>query len=125
MRHMDEKGDRLRKFGEALDRALGDRPHAWLGKEVADRIGRPTPITGSAVGQWISGKTEPTGPETVFAIEAAVGVKPGTLSRLLGYLPTTAKDMTSVADAIAVDTRLDDDARSLLRVVYDQVAKSR
>lgn len=104
-------------FGTALDRALNGRPRAWLGAEVARAVGKETPITASAVTQWINGETEPAR-SYVFAAEEVLGLKPGTLSRLLGYLPVAAKPATSVLDAIDADSKLTSRSREMLRSAY-------
>jgi hypothetical protein len=118
------KSERLAAFGKALDTALGtSRSRGWLGAEVARDLGEDTPITASAVTQWINGDTEPKPPERVFAIERVVGVRPGTLSRLLGYLPLDAKPVRSVIEAIDADTNLSEPMRAVLREAYRAAAK--
>jgi transcriptional regulator with XRE-family HTH domain len=68
----------LRRAREQLD--LSQR-------EIGDAL---SGVTGSAVGQWEAGQTEPR-PAVVFALEVELGLDPGTLSRILGYLPDGAK----------------------------------
>lgn len=104
-------------FGQALDRALNGRQRAWLGAEVARLCGKETPITASAVAQWINGDTEPAR-QYVFAAEEVLSLKPGTLSRILGYLPVAAKPAVSVLDAIDADPSLSEKMRDVLRAAY-------
>lgn len=104
-------------FGKAVESALDGRSQAWLGAEVARATGAASPISGSAVSQWISGKTEPA-PDRVFAAEKILKLRPGTLSRLLGYLPASAKDVVTVEDALDADTALSPTARGILRASY-------
>lgn len=113
----DTAEGRRAMFGHAVESALDGRSQSWLGAEVARAVGAPSPISGSAVSQWIAGKTEP-GPDRVFAAEQILDLKPGTLSRILGYLPTTAKDVASVEDAIDADPKLSPPARAMLRASY-------
>lgn len=104
-------------FGQALRLALDERSSAWLGAEIARLIGQESPVTASAVNQWLTGKTEPT-PDKVFAAEKILGRPLGSLSRLLGYLPVEAKAPRSVLDAIDNDPKLSDRAREMLRASY-------
>lgn len=116
---MDDNRAELREFGRAVEALLNGRPRGWLGAEVARIIDDTrAPFTASAVTQWIDGETEPTR-DKVFAIEAALKVAPGTLSRILGYLPVTAVAARSVPDAIRADRTLPEEARGLLLKVYE------
>lgn len=114
---MAKNADHGSDFGEALDLALNNRKRAWLGAEIARLCGKETPITASAVAQWIDGTAEPAR-AYVFAAEKVLELKPGTLSRLLGYLPVDAKPALSVIDAIDADTRLTDTAKRMLKSGY-------
>jgi transcriptional regulator with XRE-family HTH domain len=83
---------------------------------LADRLG----VTRAAVNDWCRGRSIPA-PETVFAIEAALELPPGDLSRTLGYLPLSVLPegtVPTVAEAIASDPALDDRARYLLLSLY-------
>lgn len=117
MNTMDTRGAQTTEFGAALELALDGRQLAWLGAEIARDLDLPAPITRSAVAQWVEGTTEPTR-DKVFAAERVLGLKPGTLSRLLGYLPVEAKQAVSVLDAVDNDSRLSPDAKRILRAVY-------
>src|SRR5688500_13111052 len=74
-------------FGRAVSEELGTTPRKELAAQVAKLSGES--VSESAVSQWITGTNEPTR-RKVFAIEKALGVQPGTLSRHLGYLPVDA-----------------------------------
>jgi len=76
-------------------------------------------LSQSAVWQWEEGRTLPR-PEMVTAAERALGVEPGRLSRLLGYVSTEVADrpVASVLEAVDADPRLGDRERTVLRTVY-------
>jgi len=122
---MDTSDEQRQAFGRAVRHRLEDlgRSRAWLGGEVARReMGEGSrPYTASAVTMWVNGDTEPTRPK-VWAIEQTLGTKPGTLSRLLGYLPLDARAVTTVPGAIEQDSRLDQEARRILLAVYQVLA---
>jgi transcriptional regulator with XRE-family HTH domain len=74
--------------------------------------------TQSSVSGWINGKYEPAA-DTVFAIERALGVDPGHLSRPLGYLPVEpAAPTVSVESAVAQCGLLDDEEKAALVAMY-------
>lgn len=70
-------------------------------------------------GHWLS--VAPPGPHTVFAIEQALLLRPGSLSKMLGYVPASARSSTSVRDAIADDAGLTDSGRRALLAAYEQL----
>lgn len=123
---MDATIEQRQAFGRAVKRRLADlgRSRAWLGGEVARlELGDAArPYTASAVTMWVNGETEATRSK-VWAIEAALGAKPGSLSRLLGYLPLDARPVTTVAAAIEADPALGDEARRVLVAVYRAVTE--
>jgi transcriptional regulator with XRE-family HTH domain len=86
-------------------------------------LARALGTTQSSISGWINGKYEPAA-ATVFHIEDALGLEPGSLSRPLGYLPVEplAKSL-SVEGAIAQSTELDDDAKAALSALYRVLAK--
>lgn len=114
--------DQRREFGEALAVSLDNRTAAWLGAEIARAVGKRSPITQSAVSQWVRGETEPER-DYVFAAERILDLRPGTLSRLLGYLPVDAKSAKTVPDAIDSDPALTDRAKAMLRAVYREAIR--
>jgi transcriptional regulator with XRE-family HTH domain len=91
-----------RQFGDALRLLLGPRSQTWLAGELG--------VSQSAVSQWINGDTEPL-PQRVWSIERVCGVEPGTLSRLLGYVPADANGTHSTEAAILADPRLTDEQK--------------
>lgn len=100
----------LRAFGEALADALGDRSQDWLAAQVGK--------TQAAVSKWINGRNEPD-VDTVFALEAVLGLTPGELSAYLGYVPVDSPAVASVRAAIAKDPRLNARTRRVLNATYD------
>lgn len=88
---------------------------------LADRVG----VTRASVNDWCRGRATPP-PETVFAIERALEVTPGELSRTVGYLPLETEEgpPATVRDCITRAPELDDTARRLLLVLYDELASS-
>ncbi len=105
-------GDRRARFGALLAVAL--RHNEMRQDDLARMLG----TTQSSVSGWINGKYEPAA-ETVFAIERALGLDPGHLSRPLGYLPVdTGTGPVSVEGAIAHSDLLDDDQKAALVGMY-------
>jgi hypothetical protein len=95
---------------------MGDRPQVEFGVDVATAEGRPEPYSQQQVSTWRNGK-EPS-PRQAIAIERALGCRPGTLTRLLGYLPVDAKPTRTFDDVINTDPGLDDRARQALRQMH-------
>jgi transcriptional regulator with XRE-family HTH domain len=83
-------------------------------------------LSRSAVWQWENGETVPT-PDNVATVEQALRLQPGSLSRLLGYLPAGAVDREtiSVIEALEADPRLGERERELLAAMYRQLVKQR
>lgn len=119
VRDVDSTPEQRKSFGEAVDRALmaGGKTRAWLGAQVADLCAKPSPLTQSAISQWIAGDIDPAR-SYVFAAEKALELKPGTLSRLLGYLPAEARAAVSVSDAIDADPHLTPKERAALKALH-------
>lgn len=107
-------------FGEALRFHLKDqgRTYPWLVERVAEITGRP-PLDPSTVTRWIVGDYVPQ-PAVTFAIEKALGLGPGTLSRSLGYLPTDAAEFVTVPAAVEADPQLTVTGRRILLKVYQE-----
>ncbi len=97
-------------FGDALRRLRDSRgaSQEWL----ADQLG----VTRALVGQWENGVEPPW--RQVFAIEECFGLRPGMLSRIIGYLPLKAKAVKSTQEAIEADPTLSDQGRRILRAAY-------
>lgn len=105
-------------FGATLTDLLASR--AVSQQALADRV----EVTRASVNDWCQGRAVPR-PATVFAIERALDVKPGTLSRLLGYLPLEAEDCppVTVPQVISQAPELGDQARHLLLVIYEELIR--
>jgi transcriptional regulator with XRE-family HTH domain len=82
-------------------------------------------VSHTAVSQWEAGRALPV-PAKVPELERALDLDPGTLSRLLGYLPiASGDDKTSldVIEAIRRDARLGEHGQELLITMYQQLLR--
>lgn len=68
----------------------GLKQHGITHRDLAERLGWKNH---TRIYAWLNGRVEPA-PHQVFAIERAIPVPPGTLSRTLGYLPPEARSAT-------------------------------
>jgi transcriptional regulator with XRE-family HTH domain len=99
-------------FGRLLADALKGR------RMKQEDLARSLGTTQSSISGWINGKYEPSA-ATVFTIERALGLDPGSLSRPLGYLPVEPAARTiSVDSAIAQCVTLDEEAKAVLSSLY-------
>lgn len=89
----------------------------WLGAEVAALEGRREPYAQAAVSRWLDGQTA-LEPERVFLIERALGKRPGTFSRLAGYVPAGSRPVRSVIDALEADPALSPEGRRTVAIAY-------
>jgi transcriptional regulator with XRE-family HTH domain len=107
-------------FRRALRRAREAAGESQSG--LSQKLG----LSRSAVWQWENGETVPT-PDNVATVEQALRLQPGSLSRLLGYLPAGAVDREtiSVIEALETDPRLGERERELLAAMYRQLVKQR
>lgn len=114
-REVDDRQDQRRSFGEALKSAL-------TVKRVTQReLGELLGVSQPAISAWITGEAEPD-PTVVFLTETALDVQPGSLSKLLGYLPTAAvKNVANFEAAVMEDPRLSVDAKNALLGAYRAV----
>lgn len=111
-------GERGISFGGAVRRRLDDmgRSQTWLGERLGEMHGR-RPYGQSTVGTWLA-RTEIT-PALVFDIERALELEPGSLSRILGYVPADVVKMSAeVPEAIEADPMLDERGRRSLLAAY-------
>lgn len=94
------------EFGEALQllRAKAGLTQA----ELASRVG----VTASAVGLWEKGGSVTV--ENAVAVERALDLEPGTLSRHLGYVPVDASETVAPEAAVAADRSLTGSQRRAL-----------
>ncbi|HEV7535717.1 MAG TPA: helix-turn-helix transcriptional regulator, partial [Acidimicrobiia bacterium] len=108
----DPKKSEATSFAGALRETLALQGVAKA--ELARRVG----ASPSAVSNWTIGRDVP-GPRTVFAVEAALGLSGGYLSRLLGYGPCGDRfDPPGPAEAIMADPRLRPEHKKTLLGVY-------
>lgn len=105
---------RRRAFGAALDNLMA--AHGTTQQDLGAKIGISSQ---SSISAWKDGKTEPDR-ELVFRIERVMGVRPGHLSRHLGYLPLSATKIVdqTTEEAIVNDPALDDMGRKVLLSSY-------
>ena len=104
--------DARQRFGRLLAEAL--KRQGLKQEDLAARLGATQP----SVSGWINGRYEPAA-ETVFAVERALSLEPGHLSRPLGYLPVEAAVRPAgVEAAIAQSTLLGDDEKGALIGMY-------
>lgn len=108
-------------FGHALRAQLDNRSQGEFGRAVAKAEGRKTPYSQSQVSDWVNGK-EPS-PSQAIAIEQALGVSPGMLTSVLGFVSTDYQQPQTVEDAINFDRRLGPTEREALRGLYRSLAK--
>lgn len=108
-------------FGEAARAALMAKgvTLAQLAEAMTE-LGNKT--SQPQLSQWINGKHEPPR-RMVFAMERALRLRPGALSRTLGYLPILAKPVTTVLDAIEADPRLSDEGKTAVLLMYREMAR--
>jgi hypothetical protein len=93
------------------------RSQSWLGAEIA-RLEGSSPVAQPQISRYLSGESTPE-PDRVFVIERVLGLRPGTLSALLGYLPADSVPAVTVADAAAGDTALTVEQREDLVAVWE------
>jgi hypothetical protein len=85
---------------------------------------RPMPIAGQSISSWCRGDSLPADPLMVFAVERAVGVPPGHLSRHLHIWPDQALTTCSL-DVLLDDRGISDErAREALRMLLDSFSSS-
>ena len=105
------------KFGVALAQTL--RSMGLTQAELAEQL----QTTQSAVSAWINGRSEPP-PFTVFNLEQTLGLAPGALSRLLGYVPVEAAELGgTVRAAIRRDPMLAEHFKPMLLSLYGQLVR--
>jgi len=108
--------DPAEAWAHAITVAMGD---AGMSQRA---LGAAVGVSEQAVDQWLK-KPRPPAPATVFAVEAALALEPGSTSRLLGYLPVNARDVRTVEDAIAHDAALTRKHRGALIDLYQQLRR--
>lgn len=108
---------------ELVTANLNGRTQKWLGEEAAAVLGRDRPFSQSVISGWLHGVTS-WEPEILFAVERSLGLRPGDLSRHLGYLPLDARSgPTTVEGAINADPRLRPALRRALIAAHREMVK--
>ena len=125
-------GDRSTREGAALPTAAQkDEFRRMLVETRARRrlsqrqLGKAAGVSKAAVSQWEVGRSLPV-PAKVPNLERTLELEPGTLSRLLGYLPITSGDdktTLDVIEAIRQDARLGEHGQELLIAMYRQLVR--
>lgn len=112
-----DRGDELhprQEFSRALRSA---RITAGLTqKALGDDVG----VSQNTISSWEAGEL-PAQPELVFALERALGMSPGWLSRLLGYLPLPDGDGDRFIDAIRDNPHLGESTKRVLAAFYHEL----
>lgn len=106
-----------KKFGTAVKRQLGDRSQRYFGDLVARTEGRSKAYSQQVVSSWLQGK-EPN-PRQAVAIEEVLGVEPGTLTRILGFVSADSRPIITPAEAIAADVTIGPEAKAILTAGYE------
>lgn len=104
MAESSASSEQLESFGRALTAALLSKG-LTSGALLAITNATTTEGARGSVSKWMNGIVEPSRPK-VLAMEAAIGLEPGTLSRHLGWLPVGARELPSAEEAILTDPDL-------------------
>lgn len=97
---------------EALRERLEDAGVSY--RTLADRLRkRGLDRSKDTVNLWVNG-VQPMRPDEIFLVEEILELPPGDLSRVAGFLPTTARPARSTEDAIRADERLSPSARRFM-----------
>jgi DNA-directed RNA polymerase specialized sigma54-like protein len=89
-------------------------------RDLAERVATllsETPVSQPAMYARIE-KLSGLAPATVFAIEEALGLPPGSVSQHLGYVPPSVRPALTFEEVVARDVHLDDVARHMLVTMY-------
>jgi transcriptional regulator with XRE-family HTH domain len=122
-RATESTNDERHTFATALTDAFDDyKSHggsqAKLARQLSDIVG--SKISQSAISRWMLGDHEPPR-RHIFALEELLNLPAGTLTRPLGYLPTSAVEIVTVPQAIAADQGLTPTQREDLGAAYEQM----
>lgn len=111
------KEKNLNRLGEAIYTAR--RANRMSQRELGLAVG----VSQGSVTAWERGVTSDLGPGRIFALEEALELDPGTLSRLCEphpFLPVSA-DIPGVVDAIHADKQLKHQQKEALLVFYNSL----
>lgn len=103
-------------FLEALCRARSDRglSQVEVARLLRQKFGEGVQST---VSDWEGGTKEPD-PDQLFELERIYGVKPGSLSSRLGYVPLETLAFTNTEQAIIADPHLPEVEKKMLVRAY-------
>lgn len=104
---------RRSSFARAFAEALHDSGISQSELSTRSGVAQPT------LSQWKNGHITPETPDTVFAVERALGTAPGFLSRHLGYLPIEAVPADWRA-GLARDPNVDDTIRRAILAIIEK-----
>lgn len=112
--------ERRRAFAAALVEARNVRgfTQGELGSEVG--LGQP------AISAWEAGENQPE-PEVVFAVEEALDLPPGHLSKHLGYMPpkSDGKATPGFEDVVMSDPLLDEQNKRAMVAMYRELTRGK
>lgn len=111
------KKENLNRLGEAIYTAR--RANRMSQRELGLAVG----VSQGSVTAWERGVTSDLGPGRIFALEEALDLDPGTLSRLCEphpFLPVSS-DVPGVVDAIHADKHLKHQQKEALLVFYNSL----
>lgn len=110
----DDQGPLLRAIAKAL--ANSDLSQRELGVWTAyHEDPKADAYTQQTVAGWLAGRAY-LNPRRVFAIEQALDLRPGTLSKIEGYAPVDASVVVTPEEAIEADPDISDEQASMLSV---------
>jgi transcriptional regulator with XRE-family HTH domain len=117
---VDEEQPRRRQreaFGRALTQILADARVTQ--KELSERLGGL--VGQSTISEWKNGQSEPASPAMTFAVEEALGVRPGELSGFLGYVPVSAAG--TLESALLGSSEIDENFRTVLLTLVREIKR--
>lgn len=114
--------EQLESFGRALAATL-EAKGLTSGALLGLTSGKTTEGSRSTVMSWLRGRVEPSRPKVV-AIEQVLGLKPGTLSRHLGWLPLNAGQVPGVETSILADPDLTATQKNILLAALQDFRRS-
>jgi hypothetical protein len=97
LRAVEATPEQAASFARALSAAL----EGWTRDDFVGAVAAESEetLTASALSLYLNAKNEPSRAK-VFAMERVLNLRPGELSRHLGYLPVEAQPIITVEDAL-------------------------
>lgn len=102
----------LTEFRDALSQALENQNQSEIARRTNGLVSQGT------ISTWKNGNAEPQ-LDGVRAVEIALDLPVGHLSRHLGWVPLGTEQIVDVVAAIRADTLITDDQRDALRMLYN------